>query len=447
MSWISRRFACRCAGVALAVSLGGVSGAFAQQSARPYRSLFGGVSSGTDRDNDWMMFTITEAYDQNVLGDVNAPIQQALERGGVFTELTAEMNYRATGRRVQFASTGGTNFRYYGDQDRLLGVGHHVGAGLTITLSPQTSLSLNQTAAYSPSYLYGLFAAIAAPGPGQVNVASNYAVNDNPSYNYGTDVTLTQHFGARNTFVAHTGGQYVDFVHSAAQAPGVASYRNLLSYDAGGMFMRGISRDLTFNLGYTFRRAEYLDGSFPTEQDMNVGFQYNRPLSKTRRTYLRVNTGSVMLHAPAPGDPIGVLRPQYRLAGDVVLGRDFGRTWQAQGGYSRGVGFIEGLSTPVLTDGITATTSGLVTPRINVLMTAAYSVGQPTIRNESHGLTTDTADARVSFAVNRTWAFFVEYLYYFYDFSNEVVPAGAPPRVARNSARVGLMLWAPMRPR
>lgn len=431
----------------IAVLLVGASSAFAQQSTRPYRSLFGGASSGTDRDADWLMFTTTEAYDQNVLGDANAPLQQALQRGGMFTELTGEMNYRVTGRRVEFASTAGTTFRYYQDQDQVLGVGHHVGAGETIKVSPQTSVALNQTVAYSPSYLYGLYASIAPPGPGQVNVASNYAVNDNPSYSYGTDVTVTQQFGPRNTFAAHVGGQYVDFVHATQFTAGIAPNRDLLSYDAGGKFTHGISRDLQFNFGYTFRRAEYLDGSFPTEHDLDFGIQYDHPLSRTRRTYVRINTGSVMLQAPAPGDPVGVLRPQYRLAGDVALSTQFGRTWQAQGGYRRGVSFIEGLPTPMLTDGVTATASGLLTRRTNLLLTAAYSVGQPSIRNVSRGITTYTADARTSFAVSRTWAFFVEYLYYFYDFSNEVVPVGAPPRVARNSARVGLMLWLPMRHR
>ena len=81
------------------------------------------------------------------------------------------------------------------------------------------------------------------------------------------------------------------------------------------------------------------------------------------------------------------------------------------------------------------------------MATAAYSVGQPTIANASHGLTTYTADLRTSFALNHTWAVFADYLYYFYDFSAGIVPVGAPPRVARNSVRAGLMLWVPMRRR
>jgi hypothetical protein len=437
----------RCA-VALAVLLFGTSTALAQTSTRPYRSLFGGSASGTDRDSNWLMVTTTEAYDQNVLGDVNAPIQEAIQKGGEFTEVSAEMNYRAVGRRVQFSSTGGTTFRYYGAEAQLVGVGHHVGAGATVKLTPSAALSLNQTVAYAPSYLYGLFANITTPQPAQVSVGSNYAVTDNASYNYATSVVLTEQMGARNTFAVHMDGRYTDFLHSAQSTTGgVPVLRDLLSYEAGGTFSRGISRDVQLNFGYTFRRTEYYDGSFPTEHDINLGIQYSRAISRTRRTSLRLSTGSVLLHAPAPGDALGILRPQYGVTADAAVSSQFGRTWQAEGGYRRGVSYIEGIQTPVLTDGITATTNGLLTPRINLTLTAAYSVGQPTIANTPHGMTTYTADARTSFALNHTWAFFAEYLYYFYDFSGAIVPVGAPPRVARNSVRGGLMLWLPMRRR
>jgi hypothetical protein len=443
---VSYRSVCRCSIAVAMLLLVCASSAFAQSSPRPYRSLFGGSSSGADRDTDWFMLTTTEAYDQNVLGDVNAPVQQVLQKGGEYTEVNAEMNYRADGRRVQFASAGGTTFRYYRDQNQFLGVGHHAGAGATINFSPSTILSLNQTAAYSPSYLYGLFTNIAGPELGRVNVGTNYAVTDSASYNYDTRVTLTEQMGPRNSLAVQVGGRYTDFVHSGS-AVGGNVLRDLLSYEAGGTFSRGLSRDLHLTLGYTFRRTEYFDGSFPIEHDLNVGILYSRPLSRTRRTYLRVDTGSVMLHAPAPGDAPGVLRPQYGMTADVALTTQFGRTWQAEGGYRRGVNYIEGIRTPVLTDGLTTSVSGLLSPRVNLLVTGAYSVGQPTVADAPHGLTTYTADARTSVALNRTWACFAEYLYYYYDFSAGLVPVGAPPHVARNSVRVGLMLWVPMRQR
>src|SRR5437763_16019762 len=102
----------RSAALAIVLSLVLAQHARAQSSPRPYRSLFGGASSGTDPNSNWFMLTTSEAYDQDVLGDVNAPIQRVFQKGGEFTELTGEINYRATVRRVQFASTAGTKFRY-----------------------------------------------------------------------------------------------------------------------------------------------------------------------------------------------------------------------------------------------------------------------------------------------------------------------------------------------
>ncbi len=433
--------------IAAALVLSWPSSAFAQVSQRPYKSLFGGSASGTDRNEDWVMFTVTQAYDQDVLGDIGQPLQKALEQGGFYTELNGETNYRVTGRRVELSLNGGTTFRYYRDEDAVVGVGHHGGMGATFHLSPATSLLVSQTIAYSPSYLYGLFADVMAPQPGLAKVSTNYAVNDYSSYNYGTNVMLIQHLGPRSTLSVHGSEAYTDFSTSVPLLPGATALRNLLSYEAGGTFTEGLSRNVRMIVGYTFRRAEYFDGTFPTAHDLNLGVEYDRPLSKTRRTYLRFNTGSVALQAPAPGESSAVLRQQYRLSGNVALSTQFGRTWQADGGYNRGVGFIDGLSTPVLTDGVTAAMSGLLNARTSLLLTGAYSVGQPTIASTTHGFTTYTANARTSFAVSRKWALFVEYLYYYYDFSAGVVPVGAPPQVSRNSGRVGLSLWLPLKGR
>ena len=139
----------------------------AQTSPRPYRSLFGGSSSGSDPDADWLMVTMTEAYDQNVLGDVNQPLQKVFEQGGEFSELNAEMNYRAAGRRVQFHRQRAPRSAITPNRVNWSRVGHHVGVGATIQLSPRRLHSLNQTVAYSPSYLYRLFANSRLLNPGR----------------------------------------------------------------------------------------------------------------------------------------------------------------------------------------------------------------------------------------------------------------------------------------
>src|SRR5262249_19163330 len=161
----------------------------------------------------------------------------------------------------------------------------------------------------------------------------------------------------------------------------------------------------------TYRRAQYYTGVFPAEHDVNIGLDYDRPLSKTRRTHFRANATTVVLDAAIPGGTTSELRRQYRVAGDVSLSRQFARSWQAEGAYRRGVGYIEGITQPVLTDGFSVSTSGLLTRRVDLLAKVAYSVGEPTTPGQASGFATYTGDVRTRFAINSAWAVYFEYLY------------------------------------
>ena len=127
--------------------------------------------------------------------------------------------------------------------------------------------------------------------------------------------------------------------------------------------------------------------------------------------------------------------------------REFGRTWQANAAYHRGVGFVDGLRTPVLTDGVLIGASGMINRRVDVSVNAASTIGEPTSVVALRGFRTNTASARTQLALNHNAALFAEYLFYFYDFPIGLAPIGAPPRVSRNSVRVGLSLWVPVRNR
>jgi hypothetical protein len=221
--------------------------------------------------------------------------------------------------------------------------------------------------------------------------------------------------------------------------------RDLTAYETGATFIRDAGRGHV-NVGYTFRRAQYL-GAPATAHGLNIGFDYDRPLSATRRTQLKFSVGSVMLQALAAGTSQGDARQRYQVSGDMALSRQFGRTWQATGAYRRSVGFMEGFSSPVLIDGITVSTTGRVAQRVDLLMTGAYSIGEPAVASvsASDGFTSYTGNVRTRVALSRLLAVYGEYLYYFYDFSDSVLlPAGAPPKMSRNSAHLGLTLYIPM---
>ena len=57
---------------------------------------------------------------------------------------------------------------------------------------------MNQTAAYSPSYLFGLFPTTAEPLPGDpIPAGPDYSTNNVESYAYGTVARLSHGFGRR----------------------------------------------------------------------------------------------------------------------------------------------------------------------------------------------------------------------------------------------------------
>jgi hypothetical protein len=368
-----------------------------------------------------------------------------LEAGGLYTDLTANFNAHVQGRRLQFSSAAGTDIRYYQDQNTTIGIGHYGNSGLTYT-TPQTTVAIDGGVAYAPSYLYRLFASVASAQPVGETVASGYAISDTSSYNYDLHVGLTRNLTPRNRLVLRGGGRFTDFIHEDAQINGFNT-RDLTTYETGAMFSRGLTRRVNLNLGYTYRRAQYFTGVFPTEHDVTVALEYDHPLSKTRRSHIHIGASTVMLDAPAPGDASGQLRRQYKAAGDVTVSRQLGRTWQTSGAYRRGVGYIESFATPVLTDGLSFNVTGLFSRNVDFLAGASYSVGEPVIAGQSSGFTTYAGDLRMRFALNNQWALYTEYLYYYYDFSSGFLPVGVPPRMNRSSVRAGLTLWVPMRNR
>ncbi|HEY7292591.1 MAG TPA: hypothetical protein VH583_22330 [Vicinamibacterales bacterium] len=405
------------------------------------RGVFGGAT-GRNEQSSSVVVSAAEAYDSNVLGE-QGPTQSLLQESGFYTELNAGLTLRAGKQKLQFSTAAGTDFRYYAPAGEVFGIGHYGNAGLTYHSSTSTTIAVDGGVAYAPSYLYRLFNTLAPPTLGEANIGGAYAVLDNPSFRYDARASVAKKISSRNTLTFRTGGSYTDFLHNDILYGGLPQ-RDLATFEAAAQFSRIINRDLSLNAGYTYRRAEYYSGVFPTEHNVSFGGDYTRLLSKTRRSHLKFNVSTAMLDAAAPGDPLGILRQQQQFAADVSFSRQFARTWQAQGGYNRSFGFIEGLTTPIFSDGVNVATSGLLSRRVDLSASAAYSVGTPVVFAQNRGFTTYTADVRTRMALNETYALYLEYLYYYYDFSRTLVPIGFPPQMARSSVRAGITLWFPL---
>ena len=403
---------------------------------------------------------ITEAYDQDVatrLGGVPIPLFQG---SGPYTMLTPQLDFQTHGGRVQLGLTAGSSVRYYQNLHEVVAASHTAGLGFTAALTPQTSLSVGQNLGYSPALFNGLFASVAAPTPGNAeSPSSNYLLGATQSFSSGTTAGLTHKFTPRAALLVR--GSY-HYDHFTGDNPG---YSDVQSQEAGGRFTYSMSRGVQLRLGYTFKQGEYLGSPKTTEHNSEVGVDYIRVLSRTRKTTLAFSLGPTwangalqagplqnqvsVITGAAVGSPITGsaldVRKQFRVVGDASLVHQLNRTWDLKGTYHRGLGYIEGFTAPVFSAAYAASAGGLLSRRTDLSLSAAYSTGESALVGVADQFTTYTGDARLRFMVNKVWATYVEYLFYYYEFGPGIsLPPGVPPGLTRNGVRVGLTMLMPV---
>jgi hypothetical protein len=436
---------CRAVGVVLAVLALARTAPAQTPTVSPHRPLFAGASADptTGQTLD-VTANVVEAYDSNVLGDVGAVSPLSSQQSGFYTMLSPQVDFRSRSDRLQVNITAGSSARYFNKSHQLFVTNHNVGAGFNVQLTRRTGLLFNQSVTYAPSFLAGLFASLVPPASGDVvPPAPNYAVDNAPMYVYATTVSITH--GLTPRAALWFGADY-RYTHIVGNNPG---YQDLRSYDAGSRFSYSVDRDVKLRIGYTYKEAQYSAPQYsysrllrPTEHDLEVGIDYSRPLSPTRKATFAFSVGP-RLEQGALID--NLTTPTYGMAADASMTYQMTRDWSAQGKYNRGVAFIDGLQAPVYTDAFTASVTGVLSRRTDLSLSAASSAGQLVQAGGSGPFTTYTGDARLRVAVSKTLATYIEYLYYYYNFQQGTpLPAGVPPGLTRNGLRVGLTLRIPV---
>jgi len=403
--------------------------------------LFGANETHTARQNLDVSFSLAEGYDSDVPADFRG-IGDALV-GGRSTIIMGHSEYYWQSSRVQVGAKGESALRHYNELAQVKPFSYSGGIGLSARLGGSTTLLANQTAAYSPSYLYGLFPSTVADGPGDaIPTAPDYAASDFDSFTYRTTVGLTQGLTPRSRVAASGEISYTDFAHETA------TVRDVSSRELRGEFSHNLALHTAVQIGYEFRTGTFGYGGVvepgvsATEHRMLVGVEHSRQLSATRRMIFDASFGASVISSSAPADGSDPQR-RYLPTGDVSVAWQFRESWQARGAFQRGLEYIPGLGEPVFANGVTADVRGLLTSRLDCAAAARYARGASALNG--HGPTFDTygADFRLRFAITRTLAVYGTYLYYFYDFPLNALAPGIPPSLDRNAVRAGLMLWLP----
>jgi hypothetical protein len=426
-----------------------VAAAQAGQPARPYRGLFGGneaaVAGGQLFD---LNVSLYGGYDDNALADVGTQVtpDPRFQQNTRYAGGQVSVQYAKNGSRLTLDSTAGTGYRYYESVGGMSGNNHWASLGLTGRLSQRSTVRASGGVNYSPYFGFAGITGLGADQTGQATVpssdfaqASRAALTANGALSF--DHRLTQ----RMTMDADVSVENTRFTGDGV------SFRNV---GGGGGFRYRMTNHATARLGYHYRRGTYPTyglGRLVEAHDIDVGVDYTRSLSFSRRTTFGFSTGSSIYRSyngaqgVVSGDP-GLYRTHYLVTGNAYLNRQIGRTWNARLDYRRGLQMVEGFPQPFLSDSVMGTLGGYWGRRLRFGATGQYSNGEVGERSVSgRNFTTYTAAANLELAVSRLVALTVDGLFYHYVFDQSIeLPEGIGRGLDRRTIRCGVTIWLPL---
>jgi hypothetical protein len=411
-----------------------------ERARRPFRGLFGSTAS-PNQDSATQLTLNGSAfggYDGNILADrQGGSMGPGDTTDGTLVGGSLGLAYAKWGRHVDIGASLDSSAYYYPDHEDLASSAYSAGFGLVADLSRRTRLSLGQTVGYQPYYqLSPLFPVIGDPVLGGAAPSNlDLVVSQASGWMFGTSVQLDRQLGRRSTLQTFYSLSRSDF--DADPLTGEPIF-DLDAQSAGFRFIRGLSRYASLRLGYAYRYGSYGGGPGTAEvngHDIELGVDYARALSFSRRTSFSFSTGSSIT------ETLGVRH--FNVVGSASLRHEIGRSWLAHLAYNRGVSLIGSFAQPVLSDSVGTGLTGLLGRRVYTSVSAGYANGRVGLEGGAARFTTYTGTASIQYAFTATLAAFTQYSYFYYDFPTvSVLPLTG--RQDRHSVRVGLQLSLPL---
>jgi hypothetical protein len=364
--------------------------------------------------------------------------------GGMYSGLGLFAQY-------QSASDGGglvlgwvnSELRYYSSLSGTTSAYNQAGATFRVPITRRVRVQVSPYAAYVPNYSLQFlpdFAALETEPVLQEPLAVgapavDFAVIPINSVRYGGNASATYKLtSASNISVRYGYGNFENRqIDMEIQTSGVA-------------YSQRFSRNALFKLGYVRQNVDRFDSARELlDQDesglienVNIGLDYLKPISRTRRTFVGFSTGSVI------GEDLSGNR-RVQATGTASLVHQMGRTWNVRVEYFRGLRYLEGFYRPAFADAASVSFLGLASRRLEVSADLSYLDGIVGFDPDSGRFDSYGASGRLRIAISRTLAAFVGGSFYHYRFEDAVVrPRGIPATYDRLSARVGMSLFIPM---
>jgi hypothetical protein len=296
------------------------------------------------------------------------------------------------------------------------------------------NVSANVDAAYSPQLV---FSPLPVPGDIQTDFAPptlDYGVAPQQMVSYLAGGNARFRVSRRSTLSATLSSSSQRFLD------GDYSIRSL-TY--GVRYSHTVSKYAALRLGYARQDTDY--AAFETtptrrytQRTYDVGVDYSRPLSLSRRTTFSFGTGSAVMD-----DGVETF---FNVTGTASLSHQIGRTWEANVVYTRGFGSVAGFVEPTFSDSVNANLAGHLNRRLSLTASGGFAngiVGVGAVSNHYHSF---QATTRLEWIVQRDkTGIYASYYYYGHEYDEDtptVVPMAS--QIGRHGVRAGLIFRFPL---
>jgi hypothetical protein len=411
-----------CGAVALALLAPAV--AAAQPPRNPFMELFGRAPERTGREFTAVQFRTTAGTQfGDVLEEEFQTPGTVIPEGwsaGADGALTAE--YMRD--RVQVVGLGRYSYQEY-RQEPAFGV-PAFDAAVRADLKPTTRLTLHGGANFARSPFFQLVYLSAAQA-GTMAPIDRSAILMMRNETVGGSAGITSQYTRRSSLEITGDFRETNF-----------ELRPQYSFSAVGgraQWKRQMTRDLALRAGYgrqqLRQRAPEGDLLF-TNELLDIGIDYSKSLSLTRRTSLSFGTQTSMVRDQGSR--------HYRLNGHVRLEKRFQRTWETWLAARRGTDFLPGFRAPVLTEHATAAIEGYLAKRLILHVEANGGRGEVGF-NDPRQFISYTGYGKLTFALTRHLGVFGQYGYYHYQNPPDALTLFVIPRGARQAVSFGVQSW------
>jgi hypothetical protein len=412
--------------------------AFAQRTRgdRLYRGLFGssgGSSTGAQVD---LSGNLSWAYDDNVLADSGGETDPRFQKSGAYESVSLALDVSQGDSRGNVDFSGGGSYRYYPSIKQMTGTDFWASIGTSAKLSSRDSIRMSAVGSYTPYYAFDPYSSQTTEAGDVLLPSSQQSLLGRAAIRTSVSTAYDHQFTKRATLAFDGSIGLTDFRNESTR---------FKDYAVGGKFSYRLSTRMSAKLGYRYRRGTYslFPGAQPIEgHDLDVGIDYNRALSVSRKTTVSFSTGSSAFRSYGlNGTGYGM---HYGVVGHVTLNREIGRSWSAHANYDRGLQFVPGLYDAFFTDSVALGVGGFAGRRIRLNASGNYAVGAYGPAG-GRNYATYSGNVTAQVAVWRFAALTTRYFYYHYKFDGTVaLPTGVRQGVDRQGVSAGLDLWLPL---